>query len=115
MPKKVSDFLELHPFRVAFLRTVYPPKEFVWGVPREYPDHPLDENGDEITPDYPAGLPRGEVHKIDHVIQIYYDVAGTPEDPHWRPMTEVLTALDAENLSRVLQDLNELPQPEEET
>ena len=83
MPKSLTDFLVFYPYRVAFVRTVYPPKEFAPGVPREYPDRPLDDDGNEITPDYPAGLPRGEVHKVNAISQIYYDAAGNPEKPEW--------------------------------
>lgn len=88
MPKSITDFLVLYPYRVDFLRMVYPPKEFAPGVPREYPDHPLDENGDEITPDYPAGLPRGEVHKIDKILSISYDAADDPKNPDWQKLPD---------------------------
>lgn len=104
MPKTLTDFLVLYPYRVAFVRKVFPPKEFVPGVPREYPDNPLDEDGTEITPDYPAGLPRGEVHKIDKISHIYYDAAGDPENPDWQELPS-----DAAAIRRALEASEEQP------
>lgn len=102
MPKTLTDFLVLYPYRVAFVRKVFPPKEFVPGVPREYPDTPLGEDGNEVTPDYPAGLPRGEVHKIDQIEQIYYDAAGDSENPEWQALPS-----DAAVLREILAETTE--------
>lgn len=95
MPRTRTEFFEEYPYRVEILMKIFEPGEYVPNVPREFPDHSFDEDGNEITPDYPTELPRGETQLVARLVEIYYDVAGNRSEPEWKPVAEVMRALKA--------------------